>query len=133
MIVGTGISQLVEEPGKGMKFDLEDMQSDEAQWYLSLTEAQDQVGSLDAMEALQKAHPQLQQPSAESPSRLNPKPDGRPTRSQKSKIVAIEEIDDSGEETEEEDLIPYEKPDDDAEDEDEDPTLVQRNKPTAPV
>lgn len=134
MIVGTGMSELMEEPGKGMKFDLEEMQSEEAQWYLSLTKAQDQVGSFDSMNALKKALPQLQQPPAEPRSHLKPKPSNRSTRSQSSKIVAIEEIDDSDQETEEdEDLIPYEKPDDDAEDEDEDPTLVQRNKPTAPV
>ena len=31
------------------------------------------------------------------------------------------------------DLVPYQKPDSDASDEDEDPTLVQRNRPNAPV
>lgn len=132
MIVGTGLSELMEEPGNAMKFDLEEMQSEEAQWYLSLTKVQDQVGSFDSMKALQETQLHLRQPSTES--RLSQKSSGKPTRSQSSKIVAIEEIDESGEETEEdEDLIPYEKPDDDAEDEEEDPTLVQRNKPTAPV
>lgn len=124
----------MEEPGKSMKFDLEEMQSEEALWYLSLPKTQDEAGSFDSMKALQKAQPQLQQPSKESRAHLNEKPSTRPSHPQTSRIVAIEEIDDNGEETEEdEDLIPYEKPDDDAEDEDEDPTLVQRNKPTAPV
>lgn len=128
------MSELVEEPGKGMKFDLEEMKSEEAQWYLGLTKVQDQVGTFDSMRVLQKTQPQMQQPSAGLRSHPSQKPSNRPNGSQTSKIVAIEEIDDSGEETEEDDdLIPYEKPDDDAEDEDEDPTLVQRNKPTAPV
>lgn len=132
MIVGTGMSELMEEPGRAMKFDLEEMRSGEAQWYLSLTKAHDQVGSFDSMKALQGIQLHLRNPSTEPHSRLS-RTSGKPT-SQSSKIVAIEEINDSGEEAEEdEDLMPYEKPDDDAEDEEEDPTLVQRNKPTAPV
>ena len=50
-----------------------------------------------------------------------------------SKIVAIEEITDSGQESEDEEFIMYAKPDTDESDEEEDATLVQRNKPTAPV
>lgn len=124
----------MEEPGKAMKFDLEEMQSEEAHWYLSLTKAQDQAGSIDSLKALQKIQPSLQQPSKEYHPRSKTKASAKSNPPPTSKIVAIEEIDNSGEESDEdEDLIPYEKPDDDAEDEDEDPTLVQRNKPTAPV
>lgn len=136
MIIGTGISELMEEPGKAMQFDLEEMQSEEAIWYLSLTKVQDKIGSFESMKILQKASSLSQQPigKSRSRSRSEDKPRTRPSQPQTSKIVAIEEVDDSGEETEEdEDLVPYEKPDDDAEDEDEDPTLVQRKKPTAPV
>lgn len=134
MIIGTGISELMEEPGKAMQFDLEEMQSEEAIWYLSLTKVQDKIGSFESMKILQKASSLSQQPIGKSRSRSEDKPRTRPSQPQTSKIVAIEEVDDSGEETEEdEDLAPYEKPDDDVEDEDEDPTLVQRKKPTAPV
>lgn len=134
MIIGTGISELMEEPGKAMQFDLEEMQSGEAIWYLSLTKVQDKIGSFESMKILHKASSLSQQPIGKSHSRFEDKPRTRASQPQTSKIVAIEEVDDSGEETEEdEDLVPYEKPDDDAEDEDEDPTLVQRKKPTAPV
>ena len=125
MIVGTGMSELVEEPGKSMKFDLEEMQSSETQWYLSLMKSRDGAGSFDCMKSLMKADESSSAPSTAK----SPKPISRP-----QKIVEIiSDDEDEGDEPEYEDLIPYEKPDDDAEDDDEDATLVQRNKPTAPV
>ncbi|KAJ5773876.1 hypothetical protein N7457_008772 [Penicillium paradoxum] len=133
MIVGTGISELIEEPGKALKFDLEEMQSEEALWYLSLTKFQDEVGSPETLQALKEKLPTKSQPVRSKPAQ---KPKVQFSRQQTSKIVAIEEIEDSDEdedEDEDDDLIPYEKPDDDAEDSDDDPTLIQRNKPTAPV
>lgn len=134
MIIGTGMSELIEEPGKAMKFDLEEMRSEEAFWYLSLIKVCDELGSPESIKSLQKMHSTTQQPAQEARPSQSKKPKARSSRPQTSKIVAIEEIDDSGEETDEDlDLIPYKKPDDDAEDDDEDPTLVQRNKPTAPV
>jgi telomere length regulation protein len=134
MIIGTGMSELIEEPGKAMKFDLEEMRSEEALWYLSLIKVCDELGSPDSIKSLQTRQSTAQQPTQETRSHQPKKPNARSSRPQMSKIIVIEEIDDSGEETDEDvDLIPYEKPDDDAEDDDEDPTLVQRNKPTAPV
>lgn len=131
MVVGTGMSRLIEEPGKAMEFDLEEMRGEEAHRYLNLITIQDEVGSLDSIKSIRDLR-QLQQPKAKAThSKRAPPAKGRP---QTGKIVAIEEIDDSDEETDEdEDLVPYEKPDADASDSDEDPTLVQRNKPTAPV
>ncbi|CAL5868119.1 uncharacterized protein PFLUO_LOCUS2343 [Penicillium psychrofluorescens] len=129
MIVGTGMSRLIEEPGKAMEFDLEEMRGEEAHRYLNLITVHDQVGSLESIKSIRDLR-QLPQPKA-TRSKRAPQAKGRP---QTGKIVAIEEIDDSDEETDEdEDLVPYEKPDADASDSDEDPTLVQRNKPTAPV
>jgi telomere length regulation protein len=46
--------------------------------------------------------------------------------------MAIEEISDKSE-AEDEDLMMYEKPDTDASDSEEDPTLIQRSKPSPPV
>ncbi|KAJ5168433.1 uncharacterized protein N7482_004027 [Penicillium canariense] len=134
MIVGTGISGLIEEPGKALKFDLEEMHSEEARWYLSFTKVYDEVGPFESINKLRNTDFKTLQPVKDVQPRRNQKSSARPTRHQTSKIVAIEEIDDSGEESgEDEDLIPYEKPDDDLEDEDEDPTLIQRNKPSAPI
>ncbi|KAJ5796017.1 uncharacterized protein N7518_004557 [Penicillium psychrosexuale] len=133
MVVGTGISELIEEPDKVLKFDIEEMRNEEALWYSHLTKVQDEIGSPESIKALQEALP-------EKPELVHPKPSQKPkaqfSHQHTSKIVAVEEVEDSDEEEEEEeedDLIPYEKPDDDAYDSDDDPTLVQRNKPTAPV
>jgi telomere length regulation protein len=134
MVIGTGMSELIEEPGKAMKFDLEEMRSEEALWYLSLIKVYDEPGSPDSVRSLQTKQCKTQQPVQEARSEQSNQSKARSSRPQTSKIVAIEEIEDSGDETEEDlDLIPYEKPDEDEDDDDEDPTLVQRNKPAAPV
>lgn len=131
MIVGTGISELIEEPGKALKFELEEMQSEEVAWLLNLTKIHDEVGSFESVKVLQAALTTRREPVRTKPTQM---PKARSAPQQTSKIVAIEEIDDSDEdEVEDDDLIPYEKPDDDAYDSDDDPTLIQRNKPTAPV
>lgn len=132
MIVGTGISALVEQPDKVLKFDLDEMKSEEAQWYLNLTNVHDQLGSpgsIKTLQVVQSARPETIQPKPA------PKAKAHAQRLGTSKIVAIEEIEDSGEDDDDDDddLIPYEKPDDDAYDSDDDPTLIQRNKPIAPV
>lgn len=131
MTVGTAISELIEQPGKGMKFDLEEMESDEATWYLKLIRTKDSLGSLNALRSPGDSIPGTQKPAAKTPKTQAQVQSNQP----RSKIVAIEEIEDSEneEDGEDEDLIPYEKPDDDLSDDDDDPTLVQRNKPTPPV
>ena len=130
LIVGTAISELVEQPGKAMKFDLEEMESEEAAWYMNLIKTKDTLGSLDSIrlqkDSIQKsAKSSSSKPTAPKQPRANQNP---------VKTVSIEEIEESeNEDEEDEDLVPYEKPDDDPSDDDDDPTLVQRNKPTAPV
>lgn len=131
MLIGTTISQLIEKQGKGMRFDLEEMESNEAHWYLDLAKVHDAVGSIESIESLKGPGTKpTEKPTKKRTSATDtPKKDTR-----RAKIVAIEEINDSDQEDEEdEDLIPYEKPDEDPSDSDDDPTLVQRNKPTAPV
>lgn len=127
MIVGTAISQLIEQPGKGLRFDLEEMESDEAQWYLDLIKTKDELGPVGFIKS-QKMAPNAQK-SGEVPS-VKAAENRQPRQSQQSKIVAIEEIDDDDDEAEE---IPYEDPDDDGSDSDDDPTLANRQKPTPPV
>ncbi|KAL2870621.1 telomere length regulation TEL2 family protein [Aspergillus lucknowensis] len=136
MIIGTAISQLIEEPGKAMRFDLEDMESSEAEWYLSLVQIEDNIGPLDLIKSREHIVTEWTQRPIKGPISVNTsRPSKNPSQGA-AKIVAIEEIDDSfgdEDEDEDEDLIPYEKPDEDPSDSDDDPTLVQRNKPTAPV
>ncbi|PLB55839.1 hypothetical protein P170DRAFT_461602 [Aspergillus steynii IBT 23096] len=132
MIIGTAISQLVEEPGKAMRFDLEEMESDEARWYLNLIKTQDTIGSLESIRSPRESRSESQKHTTKNASTTSAKQ----ANQQRVKIMSIEEIGESGDEEsedEDDDLIPYEKPDEDPSDSDDDPTLIQRNKPTAPV
>ncbi|RAL13795.1 telomere length regulation TEL2 family protein [Aspergillus homomorphus CBS 101889] len=133
MLIGTAISQLIEPAGKGMKFDLEEMESSEAMWYLSLLNTQDNVGTLESIKLLQRSTPPTHQTHAHKVSSARGAGSSKKVNTRTAKILAIEEIEDSEEESEDEDLVPYEKPDEDFSDDDDDPTVVQRNKPTAPV
>lgn len=122
MIVGTAISQLIEQPGKTLRFDLEEMESEEARGYLNLVKTNDGLGSLDSLKPQKEAA--MQRPDKKS-SAPPPQP-----RSQRSKVVAIEEIDEDEDGVEE---IPYENPNLDESDSEDDPTVANRPKPTPPV
>ncbi|KAH9220457.1 telomere length regulation protein-domain-containing protein [Leptodontidium sp. 2 PMI_412] len=129
MCIGEALSSLVDKGDKRMDFKVEDMSTDEAKWYKGLVSVSDSIGSLDPLKAGVVAKIAKKQPPkvAQQAKKTNPVPTG-------SKIVAIEEIEDSDEEESDDDgLVPYAKPDSDAEDSDEDATLITRNKPTAPV
>lgn len=133
MIVGTAISELIDARDKRMDFGAEDLKSPDGIWYKSLTAVNDVVGSLEDLEvspiATRKA---TKKATTKLATRIvaSSKSTGRTNAT--SKIISIEEIDGSSD-SEEEDLPMYEKPDSDPSDEDEDPTLVQRDRPTAPV
>lgn len=125
MVVGTAISNLIDKPDKKMNFGMEEMNSSESTWYKSLTSVQDRIGSISS----------LKTPTADKLKESETIPGSTTNRAKQpiepiSKIVHIEEV---GSDDEDDGLIPYEKPDSDEEDEDDDPTLVQRNKPIAPV
>ena len=114
-----------------MKFDLEEMESSEAQWYMGLTNVEDNVGSVKDLApgriTQRYESPQIlrkitrSKGMASGPSQPNKK---------KSKIASIETIPDG---LESDDFVSYEKPDRDASDSEEDPTLIQRSKAYAPV
>ncbi|KNG89075.1 hypothetical protein ANOM_002938 [Aspergillus nomiae NRRL 13137] len=127
MIIGMSISQLIEKPGKAMKFDIDEMESDWALWYFNLVNTQDSFASLESIKLPTDSETAKGSSYSATATRKPPPP-------RTAKIVAIEEIESENEESEEDDdLVPYEKPDEDPYDSDEDPTLVQRNKPIAPV
>lgn len=131
MIVGTAISELVDPKERRMNFDSEDVRSAEGQWYRSLTRLQDSIGSITDMKAaIPVSKKKKSRSEAESNNGKPSTPVVQPTSS--SKVVSIEEIESSSG-SEEDDLPVYEKPDSDAFDSDDDPTLVQRDKPSAPV
>ena len=114
-----------------MNFSMKEIDSADGKWYRSLVTIQDTVGSI---EDLKLDNPSRQNSTAEVTTLLSYQHANRvATKSEPAtRIIAIEEIED-GIESEDEDIVIYEKPDTDASDEDEDPTLVQRDRPTAPV
>ena len=131
MVVGTAISELADPKDKRMAFSTDEMDSSDGQWYRSLIRVNDPLGSIEYLKSASTPLPEPyikpSRPSKSSTSGKSMEP-AKPS----SKIISIEEIDDSSG-SEAEDLPMYEKPDTDPEDEDEDPTIVQRNRPTAPV
>jgi telomere length regulation protein len=132
MIVGMAISQLVESASSVMKFDLEEAESERAKWYLALVRAKDSIGSLEPLRTQNAGNRMSKKNSRKKLSSRLPPQDHAKASSHASKVISIEEITDDTEK-EDDDLIPHEKPDTDASDSDDDPTLVRRSKPTAPV
>ena len=132
MLVGTVVSELVDTEGKRLKFPMEELDSEDGKWYRSLTTIEDKVGII---EDLKIDVPQAKKlPAAKG--RIPRAAKQHDTTSSKadalSRVIAIEEVQDDLE-SEDDDIVMYEKPDSDASDEDEDPTLVQRDRPSAPV
>jgi telomere length regulation protein len=127
MVIGEALSALSDKPDNRMKFKLEELESDESMWYKYLTQVNDSIGSLETLKlAAVSRISKTAKKTKKAPSNPNlPQPT--------SKIVAIEELSDNYEESDDDGLVPYSKPDSDAEDSDEDPTLIERDKPTAPV
>jgi telomere length regulation protein len=127
MIVGEALSALVENPEKRMNFKTEELENTEAQWYKSLTGVKDSIGSISML----RNEKLVIRQNKKIKTRIDKSGTKPVTQQANTKIFAIQELDDD--KSEDDDLVPYAKPDSDAEDSDEDPTLVQRNKPTAPV
>lgn len=133
MVVGEALSGLVDE-GKKLNFDMEEMRSEEADWYKGLVRIHDTIGSIDLLRSRRRLSegpstasqrkPQLQKTVETAAIR-------RPAPMPRTAGFVIEELDGSDED--EDDLIPYGKPDSDAEDSDDDPTMLRRDKPKAPV
>ena len=130
MLVGTAISELVDAEGKRMKFSAEEIDTADGRWYRSLVTIQDSVGSIE--DSKTNIHPPKKFSTAGTHISSKHSEGSSTKKPPSSKIIAIEEIYDETE-SDDEDLVPYEKPDSDVSDEDEDPTLVQRDRPTAPV
>ena len=115
-----------------MTFSSEEIDSDEGRWYQTLIHLNDTVGSIrDLIDSSSIGKSESKKQSPNKKNDASPHIKSTPT----SKIISIKEVEDDENETasEDDDLPTYEKPDTDEEDEDEDPTLVQRNKPLAPV
>ncbi|KAF2750653.1 hypothetical protein M011DRAFT_516990 [Sporormia fimetaria CBS 119925] len=132
--VGMAISKMVDKPEIQLKFDLEKEEATEAVWYQRLTEVKDEIGSLDTIRDLSTNTSGMRRGDA----RARPvtkagsgKPLATPTQTDVVGPRIVEVVSDH--EDEDEDLVAYGKPDSDPEDDTDDPTAINRNKPTAPV
>ena len=131
MVLGSAVSERIDEPDKRLKFTAEHFDGEEWDWYKGLLSMHDHIGSIaDLHSETKKSDIIIKNQARESIRNGNSRP--QPASAATSKIVAIEEISD-GSDSDDDDLPTYAKPDSDPSDDDEDPTLVQRNKPTAPV
>lgn len=128
MMVGEALSQLAHKDDKKLKFDMEEMRSEEAIWYKSLVGVSDVLGPVDILASRHTTAEGGQLKKAKPPQIRKPTPKPAPPVS-KTKAI-IEEIDSDGEE---DDIMPLTKPDEDDEDSDDDPETVRRDKPKAPV
>ncbi|KAK5957378.1 telomere binding protein [Knufia fluminis] len=130
MIVGVGMSQCVDEPGKVMDFGVEEMETDEVKELLALTSIEDRIGGVEDLKTSVDA-PKEQQLSSRKRKIAAPRSPKPKKPEPTSKIMAIEEVSSSSDS--EDDLTPYQKPINDPEDSDEDPTLINRDKPKPPI
>ncbi|KAL9604810.1 MAG: hypothetical protein Q9219_000258 [cf. Caloplaca sp. 3 TL-2023] len=133
MYVGTAVSELVDPVDKRMAFGSEELKTAKAQRFLSLTKMKDELGSIGDLERQTAATKEAKT----KPQRTSEAQDIKslPVRSSATKgtrIISIEEVE-SEAESEDGDLPTYAKPDSDASDSDEDPTLINRDKPSVPV
>jgi telomere length regulation protein len=128
MAVGEALSSLVDKGDKKMDFKVDEMSTPEAKWFKSLVNVSDSIGSIEPLRS--RAVAKIPRPAKLRVSKPADKSNAPPTG---SKIISIEEVQTDEEESDKDGLTPYAKPDSDAEDSDEDPTLITRNKPTAPV
>jgi telomere length regulation protein len=125
--VGVAISKMVDKPGLQLIFELEDVEAAEATWYERITRIDDKLGNVLDLNIADKnvALAKTTQQKIKAPTNL----EQSITDIQSSRIIEV--LTDS--EDADEDLMVYEKPDSDPEDSDDDPTVLTRNKPTAPV
>ena len=128
MVVGEALSGLVHGADKKLDFKMEEMDTEDANWYKSLVNVSDRVGPLDPLRQ-SGGDPKPVKKTKRTVSK--PKPAPQPASAAPKTGFIIEEVED--EEEEDSDLVPYAKPDSDAEDSDDDPTLINRDKPKAPV
>lgn len=138
MIVSMTVSRLTDKKGSQLSFTDSTMETPEAKWFQQLVQVDDEVGRL---EDLRNSNSDLDysQRRVATQNKSIPKHGGKPTSKTTPiakhttipsglRIVELNSDDEDGD-----DLVPYAKPDSDPEDDDEDPTLIQRHKPKAPV
>lgn len=131
MVVGSAISELLDEPGKRLNFRAEDSKDVDWSFYKSLLDIKGKMGKIVDLQTDLKS-PNIPTRTMTKASATHTGPSNGKKAPASSKIVKIEELYSESESESEDDLPVYAKPDSDPSD-DEDPELIVRNKPTAPV
>lgn len=132
MVVGQSISQLVDKQETKMKFTDESLDTDETRWYTSLLHLEELPLAKPDLPSLFRPKTQMEKEVVPPTAlQIRPKQPVRKKAQQEPKASTstrriVEIVDDD-------DLVPYAKPDSDPEDDDPDPTLVNREKPKPPV
>ena len=134
---------MIDDNKKKLDFHMDEMKSAEAQWYKGLVHIADTVGPLDSLRKKTPVTKSVPKSSAQAasttPQTGASKPARRPPVLPKKSGFVIEELDSdddgsgSNKPSLDDDIVTYGKPDSDAEDSDDDPTMIRRDKPKAPV
>lgn len=128
MLIGEALSGLVDRDNNKMSFKIEEMDTPEAKWYKSLVEVSDSIGSINLLKQRENLNDQ----------QINKKTISKYAKIQTNlqvepKAMKDQAIQKDEEESDDDGFRPHEKPDSDPEDSDDDPTLINRQKPVAPV
>lgn len=130
MVVGETLSGLVDSSDKKLDFHMDDMGFTDMESLKDLSKISDSIGSAEPLLSTRQHPPPQLQPT--TTSKKVPKKKAKPASPTVQPKSIIQEIDSSGEEDEDEDLVPYAKHSD-PDDSDDDPTLIQRNRVKPPV
>ena len=132
MVVGNSVSDAVDAKDKRLNFSIDEGEHSDAKWYAGLIKVKDSMGSISDLKVVGDLHStgHKNKPTQKSGNGQSKK--AEPVQKSTSKIIAIEEIMNDSD-REDYNLPVFAKPDSDPEDSDDDPTVVERNKPSAPV
>ncbi|KAI1436788.1 telomere length regulation protein-domain-containing protein [Xylaria sp. CBS 124048] len=130
MVVGETLSGLVHGKETQLDFKVDEMTTEEARWYKSLVRTSDKAGPFDPLRTSLPSQPVK---SSRTPAQAPGKDITRRPAKIPAKTGLVVEVEDDEEQQEDTDFVPYAKPDSDMEDSDDDPTLINRDKPKAPV
>ncbi|KAG8627040.1 hypothetical protein KVT40_004523 [Elsinoe batatas] len=149
MCVGMAISALLDQPDKQLKFNIPELKTTWATTLRGLTGVEDLQGTMDDIQKALGTETEATRHTSASKSKttevrslpktkmkttMTNQPQKQPSRAQMIGPRIVEVLSDDEEQAvEHDDLKPYPKPDSDPEDSDDDPTLVNRDKPKAPV
>jgi telomere length regulation protein len=133
------LSDLTDKPASRLNFDDASIRTSEAEWYMKLIHIHDSIGVYQDVELRSVPHKKtvvmknLQKASTTPLTSKHLKSRNIVVPTSRKIISRIVEIEGSDDDEDQDDIVPYAKPDSDLEDEEDDPTLVERNKPKAPV